>query len=150
VFPFQRSLASGASLSVLDFSVVAAQALGIPDTSDRRIFRINEISHDLTIKQAEFLKQRRMTARRKRLDQVFDHRAQPSYNLQIVRPAESNLLERQMDEVFPVRCPENHAELSGAVQYLVGAQMTAANHAQHAVELVDRENGCGRIVNRRR
>ena len=153
--PFQRSrvgeeMRAERMLSVRNVSGMTAQTLGVPDTSKSYFLRVNEVSLDFAIKQAEFLKQHGMTMRRKRLNQVLDHRAQPSDNLQIIRSAGSYFAKGQMDEIFPVGCPEDHAELAGVVQYSVGAQMTAANHAQHAVQLIDRENGRGRIIDRRR
>jgi len=154
VFPFQRFCSwmsyKQSYLSVRNLSGVTSQTLDIPNSSKSYFLRVNEISLDLAIKQAEFLKQHGMTVRRKRLNQILDHRAQPSYNLQIIGSAGSYFAESQMDEVFPVGRPEDHAELAGVVQYSVGAQMTAANHAEHAVQLIDRKNGRGRIIDRRR
>ena len=60
-----------------------SQALSVGDLCKPQILRIKERSLDLTIEQAQLLKQRRMTVLRQGLDQVFDHRAQPPHDLQI-------------------------------------------------------------------
>jgi hypothetical protein len=63
---------------------MAAQTLSIPDTSERQFLKVNEISCDVAIEQAEFLKQSSVTVVLKRLDEIFDHCSQPSHNLQII------------------------------------------------------------------
>lgn len=70
-----------------------SQALCIGGLCKRQILPIRERSLDFTIEQAQLLKQRCMTVLGQRLDQIFDHRAQPSYNLQIVRAAGADLAE---------------------------------------------------------
>ena len=102
--------------SVFDFSGMPAQALGVRDMGERQILRIDEISLDFAIEQAQFAEQRGMPVRRERLHQVFDHRPQPSYNLQIVRAAGADLAECEMHKILPVGRPENHAQLSGFVK----------------------------------
>jgi hypothetical protein len=132
------------------FSRVSAEALGISDARERQFFGVGEIPHDLAIEQTEFLKQGRMTVVRQRLHEIFDHRSQPSHNLQIVRPTGADLAECQMYEVLPVGGAENHPQLSGFAEDLVGAEIASSDHAQHAVELVDCEDSRGRIVDGRR
>src|SRR5437588_5538369 len=88
--------------------------------------------------------------RGERLQQVFDHRPQPPYNLEMVRTACAYLPDCEMDEILPVRSSENHAQLSGFVEQFVGAQIAFADISQHAMELVYRQHGCGRIIDRRR
>ena len=98
-----------------------AQTLGIPNTSERQLLGVSEIPCDLAIEQAEFLNQCSMAMIRKRLDEIFDHRSQSSHNLQIIRPARSDFTECQMYDILPVWGTENHAQLPGLVQDLVGA-----------------------------
>ena len=126
-----------------------AQTLGIPNTSERQLLGVSEIPCDLAIEQAEFLNQCSMTMIRKRLDEIFDHRSQPSHNLQIIRTARSDFTECQMYEILPVWGTEKHAQLPGLVQDLVGTQIALTNCAQHTVQLIDCEHRCGRIIDRR-
>jgi hypothetical protein len=86
-----------------------------------------------------------------RLDQVFDHHPQPSYNLQIIRTAGADLAECEVHtKSSQLGGTENHAQLPGFVQYFVGAQMTPADHSEHAMELVNRKEARRRIVDRGR
>ena len=91
-----------------------------------------------------------MTIRREDLDQILEHRAQPSRDLHVGRPAGANLGARDVNEVLPVRRAEDHARLAGGIQHDVGPQVPPPEHAQQSLHLVDREHGRRRIVDRRR
>jgi hypothetical protein len=107
-------------------SGVSAQSLAVGDTSERKLFRITEVFRDLSIEQAEFLKQRRVAVLRKSLQEVLDHGSQPPYDLQIVRAARSDFAESKMDKVLPIGCPKNHADFAQLVQDFVGTQIALA------------------------
>jgi hypothetical protein len=64
-----------------DFSRVPTQALCVCDPCKRQILSMNEMPFDIAIEQIELLKQGGLSVRRQCLDEVFDHRAQPSYDL---------------------------------------------------------------------
>ena len=55
-----------------------------------------------------------------------------------------------MHEVVPIRRPEDHPQVPGAVEDLLVVQVPLADRAQQAMKLVDGEHGGGRIVDRRR
>src|SRR5487761_2310765 len=139
---------SARDASMLDLDGMSAQTLGIGDTSQRQILRIGEVLFDFTVEQTQLNEQRRVPVRRKSLDEVFDHRPQPPCNLQIVRTTGTDLAECEVHKVLPIWSPENHTKLPGFVESFVGAQMTVADHSQHAVELVYREYRGRRIINR--
>src|SRR6185503_8029749 len=99
-----------------------------------------EMLLDIAIEQAELLPKRQMSMFRQCVDEILDHRSQPSDDLQIVGTAGADFTKRKPDEVFPIRGSTNHSQLTGPIRYFVGAQVTPAHRAKHAVELVDRKN----------
>src|SRR5579872_4416846 len=129
---------------------MSAEALGVSDMRKRQLLRIGKVSGDLTVEKAEFDAQRGVPVSGKRLHQVFNHGPQPPYDLQIVGAARTNLTESKMNKIFPIWRSEYQPQLSGPVHDLVGAQITLADRAQHAVKLIDRQHGGGRVVDRRR
>ena len=132
------------------FSGMSAKALSVGDMRERQFFRIGEVSCNLAIEEAEFDKQRGVPVSGKGLQQVFDHGPQPTYDLQIVGAARTNLTEGKMDKIFPIWRSEYQTELSRPINYFVGTQITLADRAQHAVKLIDRQHGGGRIIDRGR
>ena len=58
---------------------------------------------DCLVQRAELVAQRAMTGRRQDLDEILEHCAQTSRDLQIVRSAGANLGACDVNEVLPVR-----------------------------------------------
>src|SRR5690349_4621278 len=51
-----------------------------------------------------------------------------------------------MNEILPVRRPQDNPELSRFVENFVGTEISSTNIAQHAMELIDGKHRGGRIV----
>ena len=91
-----------------------------------------------------------MTVYRKGLHEILDNGSQAARNLNAVSAAMANLGERQVYEIFPVRRPQDHPQVSGLVQNLVSAQMSPAGSPQQTVKLIYRQYRRRRVIDRRR
>ena len=78
--------------------------------------------------------------------QVLEHGPQPPRDLEVRRAVEPDLAAGELHEVIPVRRTVDDAQIAGGVVDHVVVQMTPADGAQQAVELVERQHGGGGIV----
>src|SRR5262249_43119301 len=123
-----------------------AQSLRIANTRKREHLRVPVAFFDLAIEQGQLLAQRRMTIFRQRQQQVFDHGAQASRDLQIARAAIAYLAECEMDEIFPVWRSKDHKQSAGFLPDLGILQVSPACRAKQAVKLIEGKNRRRRIV----
>ena len=77
---------------------------------------------DCAVQQLQFFLQSGMTVPRQCLNKVFDHCAQSSGNLYVLRAAKPYLGECEMHKVLPIRRSKDHHQLAGFIDDLVGAQ----------------------------
>jgi len=124
--------------------------LGVSDAGHRGIISVGEVALDCPIEAAQFGQERGMTIGRQGFNQVVEHCAQPTHDLDTGRATRANFRARDIDEVFPVRRAVDHAMRAGMVIEPFQAKPSLANGAQQVIELIDGKNRCGRIVNRRR
>jgi len=82
---------------------VPAQSLRVRYPGERQVLRQRKVPLQIAVEQTELLEQGGVPARGKRLYQVFKHGPEPARHLGIVRATQPYFVERQMDEVFPVR-----------------------------------------------
>src|SRR5262249_5090173 len=83
---------------------------------------------------------------RQRLNQVFQHGAQPAGNLNAGAAKLSNLRNRQRNEIGPVRSAVGETQPARLVAYAFIIETPHADASKQMVNLVDWQNGGGRVV----
>src|SRR4051812_46874260 len=80
------------------------------------------------------------------LKKAIEHGPQPAGDLEIFCAVEPYLAETQLDKILPIWSPVDYAPLSRAVLQLLAMKMPPADISQQSFELIDRQNGRGRVV----
>src|SRR6516162_9680195 len=123
-----------------------AEPLRIRDGGQSQLFRIKKEPFGVAVEQTQLLPQLVLAVAWQGLSQIFDHGAHTAHDLEIVAAIGAYLTEREMDEVFPIRRPENDPQLAGAVEYLIGSETAAPDGTEHAMQLVDGKHRSRRVV----
>src|SRR6516164_3859827 len=116
------------------------------DGGQSQLFRIKKEPFGVAVEQTQLLPQLVLAVAWQGLSQIFDHGAHTAHDLEIVAAIGAYLTEREMDEVFPIRRPENDPQLAGAVEYLIGSETAAPDGTEHAMQLVDGKHRSRRVV----
>ena len=82
-----------------------------------------------------------MTLRRQRIRKIYNHCAQPTCDLHVLRPVKTDFAESQMNKILPVGSPEDHPEVPSSIENLIGPEIPRSGASQKPVKLIDRKHG---------
>ena len=98
----------------------------------------------------ELLAERRGTARGQGLDQALEHGAEPANDLDAAAPVEADLGHGEAHVIVPVRRADDEPPLPCGIADAVVGELAMRDLRQEMLEMVDRDDGGRRVVDRGR
>jgi hypothetical protein len=126
----------------------SAKTLRVCNAGHRQVIRERIKFLDGAIEKVKLQTKSWPTTFRQNFHQIFDHRAQASWDLKILGAVKANFPESKLYEIVPIRRRENHPQPSRAVDNLLIVQMPSANSPQQPMNLVNGKHRGRRIVDR--
>ena len=106
------------------------------------------MSLDRTIQKRQLSAQLVMAMLRQGLYEIFQHRTQPTHDLDASRTAMTYFGAGELHKVLPVRCPENDSQFAGGIADLFTAELLQTDPPKQTVKLVDGEYRRRRIIDK--
>ena len=127
----------------------AAHTLKIANLRQRSIFWFKKETFRGSIKQDQLLTKKRGPRCGQCLNQVFQHGMQTAGNLDALTAKVPDFRNGQTNKILPVGRPVNQPYLACGVSHLSRIQIPIADLAEEVMDLIQGENGRGRVVNSR-